>query len=117
MKWAVGTEYGEIDINIHKNTEVRGQTAIYSGDIYCLDCGVMVLQGEMIGKYGDVNGDEELSATDALAILHAIVGKITFTEGQEIAADVDGNGEISSIDALLILQLIVGKFDKFPVEK
>ncbi len=68
-------------------------------------------------KYGLVTENEEISATDALAILHAVVGKVEFTDAQKTAGDVNGDGEITATDALLILQFIVGKIDKFPVEQ
>jgi|GEM_PF-3175882 len=43
-----GLEQGEIDENNHKNTEVRNATVAYTGDTWCLDCGVMVQKGEDI---------------------------------------------------------------------
>ena len=67
-------------------------------------------------KYGLVTENEEISATDALTILHAVVGKVQFTDAQNTAGDVDGDGVISATDALLILHFIVGKITKFPVE-
>ncbi len=67
-------------------------------------------------KYGLVTENEEISASDALSILHAVVGKITFSENQKLAADVNGDGEVNATDALLILHFVVGKIDKFPVE-
>ena len=67
--------------------------------------------------YGDVNQDGKIDATDSLAILHAVVGKITLTDAQKVIADVNGDGEISATDALVILHFIVGKIEKFPVEE
>ena len=68
-------------------------------------------------KYGLVTENEEISASDALSILHAVVGKIQFTDAQNTAGDVDGDGKITASDALLILHRVVGKIDKFPVEQ
>ena len=65
---------------------------------------------------GLVSGNEKISATDALLILQAVVGKIEFTAEQKQAADVNGDGEITATDALTILHFVVGKITKFPVE-
>ncbi len=68
-------------------------------------------------KYGDVDGDDRVSATDALEVLKSVVGNVTLTEEQTVLADVDGNEKISSVDALYILKKVVGKIDQFPVEE
>jgi len=76
---------------------------------------VLITEGKK-KSYGDLDGDGEINASDALAILHAVVGKVQFTDAQKTAGDVDGDGKISASDALLILHRVVGKIDKFPVE-
>ena len=67
--------------------------------------------------YGDVDGDGEVSAADALEVLKSVVGKVTLTDEQVKAADVDGNGKADAADALDILKKVVGKIDKFAVEE
>lgn len=67
-------------------------------------------------KYGDINNDGSVNATDALFALKNAVGKQTLTQDQMTAADVDGSKKIDASDALLILQYAVGKILKFPVE-
>ncbi|MBR4868277.1 MAG: dockerin type I repeat-containing protein, partial [Clostridia bacterium] len=66
--------------------------------------------------YGDVDGDTKVTAADALEVLKAVVGKVTLTDDQKLAADVDGNGKVDAADALDILKKVVGKIDKFLVE-
>ncbi len=66
--------------------------------------------------YGDADENNEISASDALAVLRQVVGKIKMTDQQFLLADVDGNGTISAEDALFILKYIVGKLTKFPVD-
>ncbi len=66
---------------------------------------------------GDLDDNDHLDSTDALTILHAVVGKVQFTDTQNTAGDVDGDGKITATDALLILHFIVGKIEKFPVEQ
>ena len=58
---------------------------------------------------GDVNDDGNINAKDALDVLKAAVGKITFTEVQSVTADVDKDGKLSAKDALEILKYTVGK--------
>ena len=58
---------------------------------------------------GDVNGDGEIKANDALETLKAVVGKVILTADQEAAADVNKDGEVKANDALEILKKVVGK--------
>ncbi|MBR4868073.1 MAG: carbohydrate-binding domain-containing protein [Clostridia bacterium] len=67
--------------------------------------------------YGDVDNDNTVSAADALEVLKSVVGNVTLTPNQMIAADVDGNGTTSSSDALYILKWVVGKIDVFPAQQ
>ncbi len=60
-------------------------------------------------KKGDVDGDTQINAKDALAVLKIAVGKLTPTQEQTMCADVDGDGKIGATDALWILQYAVGK--------
>ena len=65
---------------------------------------------------GDVDGDGKISSTDALEVLKAVVGKVTFTQAQKTYSDVDADGKLAAADALTILKKVVGKIDKFPLE-
>ena len=64
---------------------------------------------------GDVDENGEVSATDALMVLKAVVGKVALTNAQFYAADVNEDGNITAKDALYILQYVVGKLDFLPV--
>lgn len=55
---------------------------------------------------GDVNGDYEITSTDALAVLTLISSDCSYNDIP--SADLDGDGAISSYDALKILQKVVG---------
>lgn len=66
--------------------------------------------------YGDVNGDRNIDAKDALEVLKAAVGKTTLTEKQKEAAEVDGKEGINAGDALQILRFSVNKITQFPIE-
>ncbi|MGI6264942.1 MAG: glycoside hydrolase family 3 C-terminal domain-containing protein [Acutalibacteraceae bacterium] len=65
---------------------------------------------------GELDGNEGVTAADALMALQAATGKITLTAAQTAAADVDGNGSVTAADALMILQYATGKIDTFPAE-
>ncbi len=57
---------------------------------------------------GDVNGDGNINATDALCCLQHSTEVIVLMKDAFDAADVDGNGKINSFDALRILQYSTG---------
>ena len=94
---------------------------------FLLDCnedGVVdaedeVTLGEMmpfIFLWGDVDGDETITSTDARLVLQYYAGKITEEDLNIDLADVDGDGDITSTDARLILQYYAGKIEGFPIE-
>ncbi len=65
--------------------------------------------------YGDVTMDQEVNASDALAVLKAAVGKLNLNEIEKKAAEVNGDNTINAGDALLILKFAVKKITTFPV--
>ena len=67
--------------------------------------------------YGNVDGQGEPNAADALIVLQSVVGKYQLTEQQTVLADVDGDGVVNAADALLILRYTVGKIKVFPVQE
>lgn len=60
---------------------------------------------------GDVDGDGQLTASDARFALRAAVGLDTLTTAQNATADADGDGQVTSSDARLILRAAVGLED------
>ena len=63
---------------------------------------------EPIGNLGDVDGDGNITANDALTILRASVGIEELPPDKEKLADVDGDGQITANDALAVLRFSVG---------
>lgn len=57
---------------------------------------------------GDVNGDNKITAEDALAILQSVTQDSSFNASQIKSADIDGDGKVTTADALMVLQYIVG---------
>ncbi len=66
--------------------------------------GVFTVLGFAEGK-GDCDGDEEITAADALCALVMAVGKIP----EDLAMDVNGDGSVTSLDASEILKLAIGE--------
>ena len=63
------------------------------------------------GNLGDIDGDGEITANDALTILRSSVGMAALTPEQNKLADVDGDTEITANDALAVLRYSVGLAD------
>ncbi len=74
----------------------------------------MVIEQEMSYMLGDVDGNGNIAAADALLALQIATGKVTPTEPQALSANVDGKESVAANDALLILQLATQKITAFP---
>ena len=62
---------------------------------------------------GNVDGEGEVTSSDALMALQAATGKVKLSSAQQEAADVDGDGKITANDALQILQYVTQKINEF----
>ena len=60
---------------------------------------------------GDVDGNKNITITDAKWILQNTVKSRTFTEAQAKAADLNKDGKITIVDAKWVLQIVVGLRD------
>lgn len=67
------------------------------------------------GNYGDVNGDGVVTSVDAQMIANYVVGNITLTNQQKLAANVSGDAVLNIFDAMFIAQYITGQRTTFPV--
>lgn len=97
-----------------------GHTYSNNSDATCNSCGATRDVEQDDGKddgntnpnpetIGDVNGDGDINAKDALAVLKISVGKLTPTDAQKAVADINGDGKSDAKDALEILKYVVGK--------
>jgi len=60
------------------------------------------------GMKGDVNGDREIRANDAILALRIVAGLIKPTDDQKWSADMNDDGDIRANDAILILRKASG---------
>lgn len=74
------------------------------------------LADELQPRYGDVDGDGDVTAADALLVLQHSVHLITLTPEQLWAADLNQTTGATAADALLILQYSVDLISSFPIE-
>lgn len=65
--------------------------------------------------YGDVNEDNVLSESDALAILQFMAGNTTFTVAQKSNADLDNNGKVELADTITLRRYLAGLETTFTV--
>ena len=95
--WRAGEPVGIWDLNYYRKHTyagfVRGLGGIAFPDIL----------------KGDVNGDGEITAQDALLVLQFVAKKISKESIVYNAADVNADGIVNAQDASLILQYVLGK--------
>lgn len=76
-----------------------------------------VIQDVKIHHFGDINGDGEVTTSDAARVYAFSNGKLVFTDYQQIIADVNGDGEVTTSDAARVYAFSNGKLFSFPVYK
>lgn len=76
-----------------------------NADGYCDYCNTLLIQ------IGDVNGDGQITVSDARTALRSAVGLDTLTPEQKTVADANGDNNITTADARLILRAAVGLED------
>lgn len=82
--------------------QVETETVMVEGDI------AVVAVYEIISTPGDINGDGEIEAEDALMVLRHAMVLNELTEEEIERADVNRDGVVNSIDALLTLRMALG---------
>lgn len=64
-------------------------------------------------KLGDLDGNGNITADDALAVLKHVVGSEVLGDSGKPFADVNGDGSVTADDALDILKMVVGLITEF----
>lgn len=119
------TQYGDDDGNTPDITYEKGASGLASANLDCMErLNIRLLPGSAAIKRlngrehpdaadwrcrGDINGDGEVTAEDALLALQYATRKIGLDEDAILAGDADGDGHVTAGDALLILQGATGK--------
>ena len=99
---------------IDSTNQVEGTVGMDIWSVTMIDPTKEVIEPDVV--YGDLTGDGEVKAEDALKALQAATGKVNLTEKEVVAADVDNASGVSANDALLILQYATQKILTFPVQ-
>lgn len=60
---------------------------------------------------GDVNGDEQCTAIDYLALKRYILGTHTLSESALESADLNGDAEINAQDYMLLKRIVLGTYE------
>ena len=107
----------EVPDDAYKAAEATPHSpAAYYRSCRCGEAGDEVFfHGPLSCTLGDVDGDGQITSTDARLTLQFYAGKIGEDDLILAAADVDGDGTITSTDARLILQYYAGKIEDFPI--
>lgn len=78
-------------------------------DATCNDISYIVVNGTYLTFLnGDVNGDGEVTLSDAMYLAKHVIGITGFEGIVEAAADVNGNGEIEISDAMYLAKHVLG---------
>lgn len=90
----------------HPGYEFVGWDADYSFITAAID--IYTVYQPTGAQPGDVDGDNSLTANDALMILRHALGVSTLAPGMVALADVDGDGNVTANDALTVLRMALG---------
>lgn len=101
---------GDNNFESLENVVVYGFGGSYL-ETYCNENGVAFV--DYNNRPGDVDGNTEVTGTDALKALQASVQMLSLDEAQFARADIDGDGSVTANDALKILQYSVGMIINF----
>lgn len=71
--------------------------------------------GEASAVLGDADGNGNVDANDALAVLRFALG-VSGSMNEGVNCDVDGNGSVDANDALYILRYALGAISSFPAQ-
>lgn len=114
LNWTViGGGGGEMHSSSYAMQSTVGQTAIGTASDGCLlETGYWYsIAGVGSGICGDLNGDGEVTAADAVIALEIATGSRPCDVATLAAADIDRDGQVTALDAMMILQAAAGNID------
>jgi hypothetical protein len=65
---------------------------------------------------GDLDEDGSITSSDVVMLINSLIGNITLSDKQLVAADVDEDGSITSSDAVRLVNYLVGNITAFSTE-
>ncbi len=94
------------------------QTIVTLNGMYCVNsweedgASVLIFQFEPAADYilGDINGDDELNATDYILAKRAVMGTYTLSETQILAGDINGDDTITATDYIFLKRAVMGTY-------
>ena len=85
-------------------------------EAYCYMPANLTVSGAIVARFsdknvvlGDIDGDGEVTALDALILMRYLVGEIDESSIDIETADVNGDGAIDLMDALIVLRMAIGE--------
>ena len=112
------TESLGINVSNHVNTKTVAEVKAtctkvgYTAGVYCNDCQKYISGHKeipvLMNNIGDVDGDGQITSSDARLALRAAVGLDVLSDAQKKTSDADSDGQVTSSDARLILRAAVG---------
>lgn len=106
-----GSEGIDADVGAIPDVKMPGLEANYEGffDASAINRGIAEFYGSAPAAIeGDLDGDGQLTAADALTILRASASIEELDEAKAALADIDGDGQITANDALAVLRISAG---------
>lgn len=62
---------------------------------------------------GDLTGDQEITIADVVKLNRYVIGKVTLTATEKVAADVTKDGDITIADVVKLNRYVIGKVETF----
>lgn len=98
-RWGDGANYASTLPNARKWLTERVNHIMSNIEVYDLD-------ESFVFRYGDVNGDGQITATDVVCILNYILGSVD-DDFEMSRGDLDSNGEITINDLVLVTHAVL----------
>lgn len=102
-----GIEYGEVNADNHKNTEIRDAVTAteeqegYTGDTWCIDCNTKISEGEVIPKLDHSHNMIKIEAKEATHEEDGNIEYYTCSKCGKVYKDEDGKYEIKIEETII----------------
>jgi hypothetical protein len=115
ITFTITPDAGYIVYRVYVNGGNMGSIESYTFENVSRDCEIVAyFVKDPNPTKGDIDGDGEIASTDYAMLRRYLLGTVTLTDDQKIAADVDGDGVVSSIDYACFKRYLLGIITEFP---